>query len=305
MPLAEIEPTENGAVITARGDGEFLLRASVSNGGDIPQVYCDLPFTVTGIGAAVRSPYEFTSAGTLDDSDIPVNYIEDGALGGFDGRTVMSYDNFDFGKTGSEEVLLHIGTCCDASVEIWDGDPDSGELIAGGIFANNGHWCGFAPQSFALSHRIRGAHRISVVIDSRIIFGGFAFVPINRAFDENFTAECDSIYGDDFATEERSIVKIGNNVILNYSALDFGTDGTDSIVINGATPNPTNAVQLRYTPAGGEQASVFLDFAQADDPTERKFSIPVLTGVNDISFVFLPGTKFDFISFRFEKRCNK
>lgn len=304
IPLADIEPTENGAIITARGDGEFMLRASVSNGGDIPQVYCDLPFTATGLGAAVRNAYEFTSAGTLDDSDIPVNYIEDGALGGFDGRTAMSYDNIDFGRTGSEELLLYIGTCGDVSVEVRDGDPVSGELLVSGTFQNNGHWCGFAPQAFALPHRLRGTHRISVVIDSRIIFGGFEFVPINRAFDENFTAECDSIYGDDFSTEGKSVVKIGNNVILNYSALDFGADGTDSIVINGSTPNPTNAVQLRYTPEGGEQASVFLDFAKCDVPTERKFTIPTLVGVNDISFVFLPGTKFDFISFRFEKRSN-
>ena len=302
VPYAEVTPTENGVIITAKGDGEFLLHASVSNGGSVPQVYADLPFTVTGIGAAVRDPYAFISAGTLDGSDIPVNYIEDGALGGFDGRTVMRYDNADFGQTGSDELCVHIGTCGDAYIEVWDGDPQSGELLIGEVFRNNGHWCGFAPQTFALSHRIKGKHSISIVIDSRIIFGGFAFVPINRAFDENFTAECDSIYGDDFKTEGRSVVKIGNNVIINYNALDFGEAGTSSLIINGATPNASNAVQLRYTPAGGEQASVFLDFAQAEQPIERKFTIPPLAGVNDISFVFLPGTKFDFISFRFEKR---
>ena len=61
-----------------------------------------------------------------------------------------------------------------------------------------------------------------------------------------------------------------------------------------------NAVQFRYTPKGGEQQSLFLDFISADSPEEQRFDIPALTGVNDIKFVFLPGSKFDFISFKFE-----
>ena len=45
---------------------------------------------------------------------------------------------------------------------------------------------------------------------------------------------------------------------------------------------------------------MFLDFAQSAECTEQRFDIPLLKGVNDVSFVFLPGSRFDFYSFRFE-----
>ncbi|MGN1120390.1 MAG: DUF4982 domain-containing protein, partial [Oscillospiraceae bacterium] len=73
--IAEITPTEQGAVVTARGDGEFLARAFVNNGGDIPQVCADIPFTVTGLGAAVKNPYEFISASRLHGSNVTVSVI--------------------------------------------------------------------------------------------------------------------------------------------------------------------------------------------------------------------------------------
>lgn len=300
--FAKIEQNGEKAVVTALGDGEFIARAFVNNGAAVPQVCCDVPFKVTGMGAATRDAYSFISASQVDDSNVTVNLIEDGAIGGFDGRTAMSYKNVDFGKVGSEVLLLHIGTCFDAPVEVWDGIPDSadGKLIARVTFNNNGHWCGFAEQEFVLPYRLRGIHTISIVAERGIIFGGFAFCPIERAFDVNYTAECDSIYGDEYKISERSVVGIGNNVIVNYDALDFGEMGASAVTICGITANPSNQVQLRYTPIGGEQTSVLLEFMHSESECEQRFEIPKLTGVNDISFVFLPGTKFDFTWFRFE-----
>lgn len=298
--FAEITATENGAVVKALGDGEFLARAFVNNGGDIPQVCADVPFEISGMGAATKNPYEFISASTLDDSNVVVSIIEDGAISNFDGRTVMTYNAVDFGSTGTETVLLHIGACFDMEAELWEGTPADGELLGVYRFGNNGHWCGFAQQQFDLPRRLRGVKTISVVIDSRVIFGGIEFLPINRAFDENFTADADSIYGDEYSISGRSIVDIGNNVIVNYDSMDFGESGAHRIIISGATPKPSNPIQLRYTPEGGEQTAVFLEFAQSGEVSEQSFDITALYGINDISFVFLPGTKFDFISFRFE-----
>lgn len=291
------------ATVTALGDGEFIARAFVNNGAAQPQVCADVRFTVTGMGAATRDAYSFISASQLDSSNVTVNLVEDGAIGSFDGRTVMSYKNVDFGRTGTEDIIVHIGTCFDMPVEVWDGIPneEGAELLANITFHNNGHWCGFVPETFKLPKRMTGLHTISIVIDSRITYGGFSFLPINRAFDTNYTAESDSIYGDEYSVEERSVVRIGNNVIINYDALDFGEDGACAVVIRGITANPSNQVQLRYTPEGGEQSSVLLEFMHSDEPTEQRFEIPKLCGKNDISFVFLPGTKFDFTWFRFEQ----
>ena len=175
--LAQVEGSGRSAVVTAKGDGEFFVRAMVHNGAEHPQVIADIPFTAEGLGAAVRDAYSFISASTLDSSNVPTNIIEDGALSNFDGRTVMTYSDIDFGKTGSQIISLSVGTCFDMPVEVWEGTPNDGKLICRVDFGNNGHWCGFAGQDFALAERLTGVRTISVVIDSRVIFGGFSFVP--------------------------------------------------------------------------------------------------------------------------------
>ena len=297
--LAQVEGSGRSAVVTAKGDGEFFVRAMVHNGAEHPQVIADIPFTAEGLGAAVRDAYSFISASTLDSSNVPTNIIEDGALSNFDGRTVMTYSDIDFGKTGSQIISLSVGTCFDMPVEVWEGTPDDGKLICRVDFGNNGHWCGFAGQDFALAERLTGGRTISVVIDSRVIFGGFSFVPIERAYDTNWVGEADSVYGDDYRIDGRRVADIGNNVIINYERLDFGEGGSEALIISGETGNPMNQIQLRYTPAGGAQKTVLLEFQQ-DGGREQRFDIPKLSGVNDVSFVFMPGSRFDFDWFRFE-----
>lgn len=297
--LAQVEGSGRSAVVTAKGDGEFFVRAMVHNGAEHPQVIADIPFTAEGLGAAVRDAYSFISASTLDSSNVPTNIIEDGALSNFDGRTVMTYSDIDFGKTGSQIISLSVGTCFDMPVEVWEGTPDDGKLICRVDFGNNGHWCGFAGQDFALAERLTGVRTISVVIDSRVIFGGFSFVPIERAHDTNWVGEADSVYGDDYRIDGRRVTDIGNNVIINYEGLDFGEGGSEALIISGETGNPMNQIQLRYTPAGGAQKTVLLEFQQ-DGGREQRFDIPKLSGVNDVSFVFMPGSRFDFDWFRFE-----
>lgn len=297
--LAQVEGSGHSAVVTAKGDGEFFVRAMVHNGAEHPQVIADIPFTAEGLGAAVRDAYSFISASTLDSSNVPTNIIEDGALSNFDGRTVMTYSDIDFGKTGSQIISLSVGTCFDMPVEVWEGTLDDGKLICRVDFGNNGHWCGFAGQDFALAERLTGVRTISVVIDSRVIFGGFSFVPIERAYDTNWVGEADSVYGDDYRIDGRRVADIGNNVIINYEGLDFGEGGSEALIISGETGNPMNQIQLRYTPAGGAQKTVLLEFQQ-DGGREQRFDIPKLSGVNDVSFVFMPGSRFDFDWFRFE-----
>lgn len=297
--LAQVEGSGRSAVVTAKGDGEFFVRAMVHNGAEHPQVIADIPFTAEGLGAAVRDAYSFISASTLDSSNVPTNIIEDGALSNFDGRTVMTYSDIDFGKTGSQIISLSVGTCFDMPVEVWEGTPDDGKLICRVDFGNNGHWCGFAGQDFALAERLTGVRTISVVIDSRVIFGGFSFVPIERAYDTNWVGEADSVYGDDYRIDGRRVADIGNNVIINYEGLDFGEGGSEALIISGETGNPMNQIQLRYTPAGGAQKTVLLEFQQ-DGGREQRFDIPKLSGLNDVSFVFMPGSRFDFDWFRFE-----
>ena len=121
-------------------------------------------------------------------------------------------------------------------------------------------------------------------------------MPIERAYDTNWVGEADSVYGDDYRIDGRRVADIGNNVIINYERLDFGEGGSEALIISGETGNPMNQIQLRYTPAGGAQKTVLLEFQQ-DGGREQRFDIPKLSGV---SFVFMPGSRFDFDWFRFE-----
>lgn len=297
--LAAVDGNGVKAVVTAKGDGEFCVRAMVHNGAEHPQIIEDIPFKAEGLGAAYKDAYGFIGANMLDSSNVPANIIEDGSISGFEGRTAMTYKDIEFGKTGSDTVLLDIGACFDAPVEVWDGVPESGTLLCSAQFANNGHWCGYAGQEFALAERLRGVHDISVVISDRIIFGGIEFIPVQRAFDTNYVGEADSVYGDEYTINGRSITGIGNNVIINYNALDFGEEGSERLVISGVGGNPVNQIQLRYTPEGGTQKTVLLEFTK-DGGVDQSFDIPKLVGVNDVSFVFMPGSCFDFDWFRFE-----
>ena len=54
-------------------------------------------------------------------------------------------------------------------------------------------------------------------------------------------------YGDSFVRTEDAIEQIGNNVSLEFSDMDFGTDASDSIVICGRTPLQHNTIQLRFS----------------------------------------------------------
>ena len=205
------------------------------------------------------------------------------------------YDNIMYAELNTKSDYCQV---CgyDGEIEIKE---DDGKLICRVDFGNNGHWCGFAGQDFALAERLTGVRTISVVIDSRVIFGGFSFVPIERAYDTNWVGEADSVYGDDYRIDGRRVADIGNNVIINYERLDFGEGGSEALIISGETGNPMNQIQLRYTPAGGAQKTVLLEFQQ-DGGREQRFDIPKLSGVNDVSFVFMPGSRFDFDWFRFE-----
>ena len=58
---------------------------------------------------------------------------------------------------------------------------------------------------------------------------------------------------------------------------------------------------MRNTGADGVQKSQVIEFEMAEEYTERSFDISPITGVNDVSFVFMPGSNFDFSWFKFEK----
>ena len=304
--LASAEAIDGGAKVTARGDGEFILRAMSCNGKSHPTVISDLAFTVTGLGSALINPYGFVSASLHSFSNKPLRVIERGAVSGITDRTVIGFDDVDFGSYGSDLLELYMGNSSNdpINVEVWLGDPErpetNPEMLDTVQFPPNGRWDGFEEYGFALPRRIKGLCSISFVASVHCIFGGFGFGKPDKARATLFAGDNDGLYGDDYREVENRIEKIGNNVVIEFSNMDFG-EGVSKITIFGRTPNSTNSVQIRYTPSkGGEQKTQLVEFAGCEDYTERVFDLETISGEQDVSFVFMPGSDFDFGWFRFE-----
>lgn len=128
---------------------------------------------------------------------------------------------------------------------------------------------------------------------------GFSFERINRAFERNYAAECDNIYGDDYKIQESNVVHAGNNVSLEYNNMDFSDKGAARITIHGKSYIDKNSIVILLENDEGESRRL-ISFEGSEDLTARTFNIEKITGENKVSFIFLPGSNFDFEWFRFE-----
>lgn len=304
-PIAEVEGEGSSALVTAKGDGRFILRAYCSNGFDHAEIISDLYFTADGLGDALRNGYEFCSASYSDFSNVGLHYVERGAVSGINGRTVIGFDNIALDDFGSRKLTLNIGYCGGdkLNVEVWNGNPDSGraKLIDTVGFDNNNGWDRYLPQEFELKERFNGIVSIAFVVDQNCIFGGFEFAKEDKARATLYAGEYDEIYGDDYTVNAPMIEKIGNNVVIGFNDLDFGEAGVTKVTLSGRTRNSSNSIQIRYTPHGESQLTQAIDFKNSAEITQQTFGIDKIAGkIDNLSFVFMPGSDFDFEWFRFE-----
>lgn len=306
-PIAALKAKGDTASVTARGDGGFILRAMCANGKDHPEIISDLYFTAEGLGDALTDPYRFVSASLWSFSNLTPSIVDKGAVSRINERTVIGFDNIDFGSYGSDGLTLYVGNGrADAvEIELWQGNPDNPEtepeLIDTLSFEPNNGWDRFMPAEFKLPKRLKGITSIAFVISKNCIFGGFEFEKLNRSRARLQSAEYDSVYGDDFVINENRVEKIGNNVVIGFKELDFGEEGVNKITIRGRTSNPLNSIQIRYTPKGGSQITQLAEFEFCAEYTEREFKLDRICGeVSELSFVFMPGSDFDFDWFRFD-----
>jgi beta-galactosidase len=157
----------------------------------------------------------------------------------------------------------------------------------------------YQEETYHLSKRLRGITSISFVLHAKVHIKGFCFEKKNRTFEQNMAVECDNIYGDTFTITENSVEGIGNNVSLEYENMDFASEGASKIVIYGRSPIDKNTIHIRFANAEG-QSNQLVEFAYSDGYEERVFELKKITGVQKMTFVFLPGCNFDFGWFRFE-----
>ena len=303
VPYAAVKREGDRVTLTGRGDGEMYLRASANNGCDHPRVISVTEFSARGFGPVSPDPYGFVSASlcTFKQGDI-TGGNEHGIAFARDGVSAVGFDSLDFGSAGSDELTLSVfATGSDIhEIKLWDGLPSKeGRVIAVLPYQKPVMWNLYQPQSFKLPELIKGVHTIAFSADKEAHLKGFSFAEQSRASRRISAAEADGIYGDSYKIKDGAVLGIGNNVTLSFDGMYFEGGGI-KLILDGATGLDVNTVTVRVTGPDGDEEPTVCAFRRSDRG-EQAFSLKVPRGMCTLSFVFLPGSSFDFYSFRCEK----
>lgn len=302
--LVSLTAEGNRAVMTAKGDGEFRLFALSKSGTDKTRVMSQLEFQIDGFGQAYTDPYDFV-AGSLYTSvaqgDVGCGN-ERGVATGRDGDTVVCFDNLDFGTVGSDEITIPIFALDDKEypIQIWEGVPgkDGSEMIADVIYQKPSIWNVYQEETFKLSRRLKGITGISFHVQQKIHIKGFSFTKYEKAWQELLAGDADGVFGDSFEKNGGRVEGIGNNVFLEYADMDFGTRDIAGIAIKGRAHNGSNTIHIRFY-NGVEERKQIVEFPESGEYTVQEFALEPVSGKWTVSFIFLPGSNFDFDRFRF------
>jgi beta-galactosidase len=71
-------------------------------------------------------------------------------------------------------------------------------------------------------------------------------------------------------------------------------------VVFGRSPIDKNTIHIRFASEAGE-TNQLVEFTQSENYEERVFELDKITGIQKVTFIFLPGSNFDFGWFRFER----
>ncbi|WP_366290691.1 glycoside hydrolase family 2 TIM barrel-domain containing protein [Paenibacillus sp. AN1007] len=291
--------------IAAMGDGTFRLRAASKNGTDKIKLISQLEFKAEGLGTAYKDPYSFITGGLYDYSKGDVgNGNERGAATSRDGETHVGFRSIDFGPYGSDTITIPIFALSTEEyfIQIWEGMPDEegSTMVADVVYDKESIWNVYQEETYRLSKRLKGITSICFVVKQKIHIKGFSFERQSRAFEQNTAASCDHLYGDSFTVKEDRVEGIGNNVSLEFEQMDFASEGASKLVICGASPIDKNTIHIRFSGADG-QHNQLVEFTQSAGYEERTFELERVCGEQKVTFIFLPGSQFDFDWFRFEK----
>ncbi len=308
-PVAKLEELEDGesVCITGVSDGSFQVRCMSCNGTATMKMISQLDFAVEGMGQTFHSPYEPVAGISYARNfggDVSRG-VENSAGTDKSQPTGLVYESMDFGEFGSDEITLSIFANDNDPhrIRIYEGEPGKSASGEPGVFVGEityqkpGIWEVFQPETFTLPRRLKGVTDLTLVSSDKFFLKEFHFTRQEKAY-ARLSALTDGVtYGDSFVRTADAIEQIGNNVSLEFNDMDFGTEGTDSIVICGRTPLQQNTIQLRFT----DGATQVLPFPHSEEYVEKRFPLEKVTGEQKVTFVFLPGCNFDFKWFRFEK----
>lgn len=214
----------------------------------------------------------------------------------------MAYENLDFGRSGSDTVEIPIFELAGepTPIRFWRGVPyaQGSRMIGERVYHRPKQWNVYQVETFRLDERLRGLDTFGIELNSKIHIKGFTFHRGTRAWDGMEAGGCDMLYVDSYRRTEEGILDIGNNVSLVFQELDFGEEGCRRVTIRGRTALENSSIHIRFKGEGGEERRI-VEFARQEDWGEQSFELGPVYGMRDVTFLFLPGSKFDFGGFRF------
>ena len=299
-----IREAADRVTVRALGDGAVYLRASCGNGYDHPRVISQQEMTISGLGAPYLDPYGFVVGGLRDltGGDLGAGN-EQGVCFARDGWSMAGFTRVDFGPVGSDEVTLPIFALDDKEyvMKLYLGDPrQGGEHVADLRYQKPSRWNVYQPETYRLPRRLTGVQTLCFTMEAKAHLKGFSFTRQSRAWLRQGALDADAVYGDSFRRAAEGVLDIGNNVTLVYRGMDFGDAARARLTIGGATRLPTQPITLRLRDGAGQELTALASF-RGGERSEQTFEVPVLPGVCEVSFLFLPGSDFDFYAFRFER----
>lgn len=303
-PNVQLEKDENTVTVQALGDGMYYLRALCTEDGNCSFI-SQIEFTAGGFGNQALDAYSYICAGLYDlhEGEIGTGN-EKGIAFARDGESMAGFSRIDFGRTGSDVITADIFALNGDlyEIELLDAEPGK-QPVRNTIlrYQKSSIWNVYQPETWKLERRLTGVRTICFRMKDKIHMKGFAFEKQSNAYLHHTAGSADTVYGDCFRREGDAVTGIGNNVTLAWTDMDFGGADEAVLEIEGSTPLPVNTICIRIRNEQGEEKTFAADYP-GDGTVKKTFRIPVPNGNCTVSFVFLPGSSFDFLGFRFSGR---
>lgn len=302
--LVIMEREGDRVTMTAVGDGGFRLRCMSQSGTGTVRLISQLEFQIQGLGKAYLDPYDFISGSQYTAAQGEAgNGNERGVATARDGKTVVSYEGIDFGRVGSDEITMPIFALDSKEypIQIWEGIPgeEGSELIGDVVYQKPSIWNVYQEETFRLRKMLTGITTVSFLLRQKIHIKGFSFTRYEKAWMKLCAAAADAIYGDSFILKEDWVEEIGNNVSLEFEEMNFGENGAEKLTVWGRAAKGNNTIHVRFFDGNNESKQI-VEFPEGSEYTSQTFALTPVTGKVTVTFVFMPGSCFDFQAFQFE-----
>ena len=304
-PYVRIIEDNETVTVRANGDGSYYLRA-VCMENQCCTFISQIEFSASGMGSPALDPYTYISAGLYDyhEGDIGAGN-EKGIAFSRDEKSMVGFSCVDFGKTGSDTITVDIFALNSDAYDIELSALSSGQAMRriGMLhYQKPSIWNVYQPETWRLPERLTGIQSLFFSMNDKIHMKGFTFEKQQNAFIRHNAGSADCIYGDTFKRSGQTVKEIGNNVTLTWNDMDFGGGGVVLLEIEGGTKLSANTISIRIR---NKQGTEVLSVAEFDGKQHgmQRFKVNVPDGNCTVSFVFLPGSSFDFDAFQF-KRCE-